>query len=411
MIHKNTYIQAISLDVACHEPLDKEIPLCAYNICHGSMVYARVDLGTTAELNLNVNAEDNNKDNNNQGSAEQKRGNNVKVRRTIGKDGNIVVHYEDAEEDGSKGFRKGMRALRDIKMAWTLNEFMELDSQYVFKIKAQKEAYCQGVSLDSSSCNKFQSYLRNFDFQRCRFAYLYGKFEKLDENDDNGEPLSKVIVETMYEPPQNYDSKNGEMISLDDPKEESVQMIAEALGLVKVGWIFGHPPREKGFTFSTAEVLMASELQLEAADGVNKTPFVTIKVTVNEEGEANFEAFQMSMQCIEMVAEEAIDMGPKPGYSVVNDTFTAIMEGKESKEIDNNFFLTVIPIVRHESTFVSQFPWANREYGELQTKDSMKAQLSKSGREGWEFIDLITDFGFLVYLTEFMVCLLNTLAV
>lgn len=50
--------------------------------------------------------------------------------------------------------------------------------------------------------------------------------------------------------------------------------------LKKVGWIFAHPPREEGFLFSSAEVITAATLQLEAADGINDTPFVTVKVTV-----------------------------------------------------------------------------------------------------------------------------------
>ena len=49
--------------------------------------------------------------------------------------------------------------------------------------------------------------------------------------------------------------------------------------LKKVGWIFAHPPREEGFLFSSAEVITAATLQLEAADGINDTPFVTVKVS------------------------------------------------------------------------------------------------------------------------------------
>lgn len=48
---------------------------------------------------------------------------------------------------------------------------------------------------------------------------------------------------------------------------------------VKVGWIFAHPPREEGFLFSSAEVITAATLQLEAADGVDDTPFVTVKAS------------------------------------------------------------------------------------------------------------------------------------
>eukprot|EP00957_Ditylum_brightwellii_P187234 14259959-Ditylum_brightwellii.AAC.1 len=92
---------------------------------------------------------------------------------------------------------------------------------------------------------------------------------------------------------------------------------------------------------------MAAELQLEAADGVEQTPFVTVKVTVGDDGNVSFEAFQVSRQCMEMVAEQALEVGPNPGFCYVNETFTAIQEGKASKTVENNFFLTVVPIVQH----------------------------------------------------------------
>ena len=68
------------------------------------------------------------------------------------------------------------------------------------------------------------------------------------------------------------------------PQEQVlVDMIAESLGLKKVGWIFGHPPREDGYIFSGDEVLTAAELQLEDAGGVEDTSFVTIKCTCDEQ--------------------------------------------------------------------------------------------------------------------------------
>lgn len=374
------YTKPLSSDPGCTNELDLSAPISDYNISHGCMLYCFADPGTCA-ANSPAPLVDNSASGN---SAEAADKSGMKVRRTIGKDGTIKLIYEEPEEGNEKGFRKGMRALRDIKMAWTLNEFMDMDSQYEFKIKAQGEAFCKGVSLESSQCGTFQSYLRQFDFRRGRFAYLYGRFE----NDDDGENV-KVVVESVYEPPQEWIEAGedgrvvGEFIPLeDDPMEENVEKVAEKLNWKRVGWIFGHPPREEGFQFSNSEILMAAELQLEAADGVQKTPFVSVKVTVGEDGNASFEAFQVSLQCMEMVAEEALEIGPKPGFCNVNDTFTAIMEGKESKEVENNFFLTVVPIVQHQSTdFVCQFPWANRAYGEMQTKDTMRRQLSKSGSQ------------------------------
>jgi nuclear protein localization family protein 4 len=95
-----------------------------------------------------------------------------------------------------------------------------------------------------------------------------------------------VRVEALYEPPQDGTHEGFEL--LEDPRAEKVEELAAALNLKKVGWIFAHPPREKGFVFSGLEVLTAATEQLEAAQGVQETPFVTIRVSLErqeEEGE------------------------------------------------------------------------------------------------------------------------------
>ena len=52
----------------------------------------------------------------------------AKARRTITKEGNIVaLDYISAA--AQSGFRPGMMPLRDMKMQWTLNEFVSLDEQ------------------------------------------------------------------------------------------------------------------------------------------------------------------------------------------------------------------------------------------------------------------------------------------
>ena len=106
----------------------------------------------------------------------------------------------------------------------------------------------------------------------------------------------------------------------------------------------------------------------------------------------------------EMVAEEALELGEDPKVCVINETFTAIQEGKESKTVDNNFFLTVVPIVQHTSEmFVSQFPKMNRDLDDRQpSHDELKKQLSKSNTAGWTFVDLLADFSLLLYLCKFL---------
>eukprot|EP00540_Astrosyne_radiata_P001483 CAMPEP_0116861620 /NCGR_PEP_ID=MMETSP0418-20121206/23138_1 /TAXON_ID=1158023 /ORGANISM="Astrosyne radiata, Strain 13vi08-1A" /LENGTH=313 /DNA_ID=CAMNT_0004496291 /DNA_START=60 /DNA_END=1001 /DNA_ORIENTATION=- len=273
------------------------------------------------------------------------------------------------------------------------NDFIALDSQYQFKIKRQEEAICKGISLDTPSVHDFQSYLRRFDFSRQRCGYLYGKF-------DDGK---KATVEAIYEPPQETTDEGGFEL-LEDPHEDQIEQLAQLLGLSKVGWIVGHPPREEGFVLSATEIIMAAEFQLEAAGGVEETSFCTVKVTMGDDGNASVEAFQVSQQCMAMVAEEALEVGPNPGFCVVNDTFTAIQEGKESKTVSNNFFLAVVPIVQHTSEmFVSQFPKANRDHDDRSpSKDELKRQLSKSGSAGWTFVDLLADFNLLIYLVQFL---------
>ncbi len=150
---------------------------------------------------------------------------------------------------------------------------------------------------------------------------------------------------------------------LEDEDGELVEELAQCLKLSKIGWIFAHPPREEGYTFSSAEVLTAAELQIEAAQGLEKnTSFVTVKVTVDMEGKSHFEAFQVSKQAMEMTAENVLYIGENPGHCYINGQFTAIVEGCPAKEVDNNFFLVTVPIEQHDSTrLVSMFPRKNRE--------------------------------------------------
>jgi nuclear protein localization protein 4 homolog len=97
-----------------------------------------------------------------------------------------------------------------------------------------------------------------------------------------------------------------------------------------------------------------------------------------------------------------ITVGPNLGSVMVNETFTAIVEGKETKEIDNNFFLNNVAIVNHKSDkYISEFPKLNREM-EVQTRNDLKSQLEKVGKTGWTFKSILTDFQLLLFLCDFM---------
>lgn len=398
----------------------------------GLMIYCKVDASTCAE-NTVGNTKSNNTSTTTSGGDELP-SSSTNTKRIIDKDGCIKLIHTTDESNPNKadlGFRKGLMPLRDIKKSWTLNEFTQMDDKFNFKIKRQEKSFVgvDGLHLESGAVESFQNYLRRFQFRQQRFGYLYGRFveeedeTKEDEEEDRShirqgwgarmpkneeskiKKNKKVIVEAIYEPPQEADADAAEgFVILDDDQEENVEQMASLLGLQKVGWIVGQPPRETGFQFSAAEVIMAAELQLECAQGVEETPFVTVRCTVGDEGQVIVEAFQVSLQCMEMVAEEALDIGPNPGFCYVNETFTAIQEGKPSPTVENNFFLTLVPIHGYQSDmFVTQFPFANRPFDDRQqTHDEMKRQLTKSGQAGWTFIDLLSDFALLLYLCKFL---------
>ena len=381
MLFRSVYERPLSTDAACNLPLDSQATLAEQGITHGAMIHCRVDPATCAESNV---------------STESTANTNSMMRRVVAKDGSVQL-IPSSTADSNKGFRKGQLPLRDMKMHWTLNDFIALDSQYEFKIKRQEEPICQKVSLDSDSVSSFQTYLRHFQFSRQRCGYMYGRFT---ENN------TQVTVEAIYEPPQQPDPDSPEGFHLiDDDKEQQVEQIAQLLGLQKVGWIFGHPPRAKGFSFSAHEIILAAEFQLEAAQGLdNTTPFVTVKVTVNDQGQVEVDAFQVSQQCMQMVAEEALQVGDNRGFLMVNETFTAIQEGKPTKELTPEFFLTTVPIVQHLSTdFVSTFPKLNRPMDDrTPSNEELRKQLSKSGTAGWTFCDLLADFNLLIFLSDFL---------
>ena len=78
---------------------------------------------------------------------------------------------------------------------------------------------------------------------------------------------------------------------------------------------------------------MAAELQLVAAEGVAETPFVTVKVTINPEGKVEFDAFQVSLQCMEMAAEGALEIADDPGSCKIAGSFTALVEAKATEKV------------------------------------------------------------------------------
>lgn len=75
--------------------------------------------------------------------------------------------------------------------------------------------------------------------------------------------------------------------------------MAGYLGKQKVGLLVAHPPREDGFFFSGFEVLLAAEMQLESAGGLDNpdTTFTTIRMTLDSKQNelVTVEGYQVSL--------------------------------------------------------------------------------------------------------------------
>ncbi|CAE7633347.1 unnamed protein product, partial [Symbiodinium microadriaticum] len=71
------------------------------------------------------------------------------------------------------------------------------------------------------------------------------------------------------------------------------------------------------------EVITAAELQLEAAGGVEDTPFVTVSLTITQDGSDVVACgYQVSKMCMEMAAEDVLDVSPHLGMCAVKQPFT-----------------------------------------------------------------------------------------
>eukprot|EP00941_MAST-03F_sp_MAST-3F-sp1_P001818 g1818.t1 len=362
--------QRLTLDQNGASPAADNAKLGALGLNHGDILYLLTDPNVTTGLTRSG------------------------VAKTIGK-GGVIMEASYESTANKKGFRPGLRDLRSMKMHWTLAEFAALDSQYEFKVKAAKEAACKQVSLNSAACNVFQQYVRSYAFApRC--GYLLGRYD---------EEASRTIVDFIYEPKQHVDASGELCIDNDDLLEPALH-IAKELGLIKVGWIFSHPKRTMSssedddeyndndddmggaddYRFTAFELLEAAEQQIDSINGdlskAENCKFVTVIVTANDDGHAEFDAFQCSPLCLQMTdAGALLEHEEKAGLCRVSETFTALVEGKKADYVSTNFFISVVAITQHTTKGIScTFPIANRQ-GNPEPLAALRARMVQMSRQ------------------------------
>jgi len=384
---------SLKLEPNAAEPVKDGVVLASLGLVHGALLY----LDSPVALKL----------------APQ-------VKKTVDADGNVVVAAQKAEVEG---FRPGVAALRSQKLHWTLTEMTELDDQYTFIIKGKEPLFCANVSMDITSAQGFQAYLRNFAFKRPRIGHLYGRFvstvkagdgpasaapggRKYGETkgtmrvshfnaDDDAKPKMAAVVDAIYEPRQDVDA-NGNARLLPDPLLERADRIAGAFELRRVGIIFSYPPGREGYHFSAQECITSGMCALDATEGARDSPFVAVAVTLNAQGVAEMDAYQLTKTCLDMVAEDALLVMPsRPGFAAVDQKFSAVVEAKAAEVIDTDFLIKRVPILSHTSPVTSSsFPRLNRDL-QGPTLPALQKALAKTPRT-----KALLDFDLLMYLAE-----------
>ncbi|PWZ33772.1 NPL4-like protein [Zea mays] len=186
----------------------------------------------------------------------------------------------------------------------------------------EENALCAAASFDRDAANAFQLYVAEFlGFDVKRTGFLYGRVDA--ETKD-------VFVDFIYEPPQQ--GSEDVVHLLRDPDEEArIDTIAEGLGMRRVGLVFtqtvGRKASETGeYTMSNREVVQAAQLQAEGGIPEWVTAIVKLEVGDDGTGDVHFEAFQMN-----------VERGG--GW------------GKDTMEVDNDFFLVPVKISDHQLRF------------------------------------------------------------
>ncbi|MCO5550594.1 hypothetical protein L7F22_004082 [Adiantum nelumboides] len=216
------------------------------------------------------------------------------------------------------------------------------------RIERQEKPHCSAVSFDRDAANAFQHYVNEtLAFTVKRGGFMYGTI-----NDQN-----EVSVEFIYEPPQ-QGTEDNLLLMRDAEEERQVEAIAIGLGMRRVGFIFTQTisQSKRDYTLSCKEILQAAHLHAES--GFDAWVTAVVKLEVNDEGSADvhFEAFQLSDQCIKLwkdgwFVDDCEELDPKLSRMKKD----VVILGKDTQDVDNDFFLVLVKILDHQVFFDSVF--------------------------------------------------------
>ncbi|CAM8894442.1 unnamed protein product [Rhodiola kirilowii] len=235
------------------------------------------------------------------------------------------------------------------------------------RVSRQEQPNCELVSFDRDAANGFQQYVN----ETLAFAIKRG-----------WERGGVDIVEGSEE-------------------EKLVDAIAMGLGMRRVGFIFTQTVSQdkKDYTLSNREVLQAAELHAEG--GIKEWVTAIVKLEVNEDGGADvhFEAFQLSDTCVKLFKEDwfETEIGEDDDPKLSKMKKDVVVGVKDTKEVDNDFFLVVVKIADHQGPLSSSFPVENRITSV--TLRALKNHLDRA--RNMPFVKRISDFHLLLLIARY----------
>jgi hypothetical protein len=159
------------------------------------------------------------------------------------------------------------------------------------QITRQPEPVASKLLVDSSAMDAFASRL---EAGQSVCALLFGRY-------DNG--TRQVVAEALYQPDSPEPGAPYSVAALLGPDAARARKVAGYLGMVPVGWVLSHAPRQANLV--GRDVLGAARLQAEAMEREGReagSGFVTLTVNVSSTG-VFVEAYQVSKQAVQMVAD------------------------------------------------------------------------------------------------------------
>lgn len=182
--------------------------------------------------------------------------------------------------------------------------------------------------------------------------------------------------------------------------DSRAERLAAWLGLRQVGIVFSARPRRCLLSGRDVAVVAEAVLSVERRYGAAAAAsFVAVVVTLAEDGQTLFEAYQISDQAVAMVRAGVVKPAAeqKPNSGKLLTTEPVFVEGKEVTAVHTEFFLVNVPIRAHEGWLRSAFPVESRELAP-QTVGHMGASLDPK----LPFYRRVSDFHLLLFLSNML---------